>query len=128
MFGLREEIKGLNFNYFISCLVKFCKVANLSGRVAGDIDDSRRPKGEQLIEECHVAAFAGRVNDYRAFFCWEIYLLKDSFCAGRQETRVADSVAASVGSCPVGAGFAHFHTQHLLEMAGEGEGERPLPQ
>ncbi len=123
MSGLREKVKGLHGSELVACEQKLAEVTHLGSWIAGDVDDFFRAKGEELLEEFLVAAFARRINDHGCFFSWKANVVKDSFGAGGEEGSVVDFVEFSITAGPVCCGLADFDTGDLFELVREAQGE-----
>ena len=119
--GLWEKIKGLHGSEFVACEQKLAEITHLGGRVAGDVDDFFGAKGEQLLEEFLVAAFAWGVNDHGGFFSWKGDVVKNSFSTGGEEGGIIDFVELGVAAGPVRCGFADFDTGDLFELVREAQ-------
>ena len=77
MFGLGEEIKGLDLAQRVTVGVEYLKVSYLGGGITGHVDNSLRLEGKELLEEIFTASFPGRVNDNGGSVCRKGHLFKD---------------------------------------------------
>ena len=121
--GLWEKIEGLHCGELVACEQKLAEVTHLSGWITGDVDDFFGAKGEQLLEEFLVAAFARGINDDGGFFSRKGDVVKNSFRTGGEEGGVVDLVELGITAGPVCCGLANLDSGYLFELVREAQGE-----
>ena len=101
MFGLGEEVKGLDPAQRVTVSVECLKVSDLGGWITGHVDNSLRLEGKELLEEILAASFPGWVNDNGGPICRKGHLFKDVFCGSCQNRDVFKIVLEGILSSPV---------------------------
>jgi hypothetical protein len=99
---LREEVERLDAFDFVALFEEGFEVPHLGGGIAGDVDDSARAEGEELLEKVRTASLAGRVDEDRGFHRREGDFGEEVFGGGGNESGVVDAIGFGIAAGPVG--------------------------
>ena len=124
MLGLREEIERLHLVQAVSGGGEKREITHLRGRIAGDIDDALRGKGEELLQKLCATTRTRRVDDDDRVAPSVWHLGEDLTRISRDELAVREVIDLRIVRRFFDSTFRKLHANDFLKFPGRADAKQ----